>query len=250
MGRSASTAATGRSAGCACSLDPADLAATDAAAWAASTRTVAGRTATTSTGCETLRRTDWWWDRRRASSIPRGGEGAHRPRLQRPRAPGQDRAVVIGRDHHDVSGTDSPYRETSNIRDRSNVMADMAFHCWAGNRRPGHDPGGGFQRRGGRHREGDQHGVRTGAGWLGTGGRHHPLRRRVGRHGRGGPPGLGRNERGAGDGAAWNARQAAGDSASGVSAAGGEFPRVRLRRGRPPRRPATSHFRILSTTNY
>ena len=41
--------------------------------------------------------------------------------------------VIIGRDHHDVSGTDSPYRETSNIRDGSNVMADMAFHCWAGN---------------------------------------------------------------------------------------------------------------------
>ncbi len=41
--------------------------------------------------------------------------------------------VIIGRDHHDVSGTDSPYRETSNIYDGSNVMADMAFHCWAGN---------------------------------------------------------------------------------------------------------------------
>ncbi len=41
--------------------------------------------------------------------------------------------IIIGRDHHDVSGTDSPYRETSNVRDGSNVMADMAFHCWAGN---------------------------------------------------------------------------------------------------------------------
>ncbi|MFH0916319.1 MAG: urocanate hydratase [bacterium] len=41
--------------------------------------------------------------------------------------------VIIGRDHHDVSGTDSPYRETANIHDGSNVMADMAFHCWAGN---------------------------------------------------------------------------------------------------------------------
>jgi urocanate hydratase len=41
--------------------------------------------------------------------------------------------VIIGRDHHDVSGTDSPYRETSNIHDGSNMMADMAFHCWAGN---------------------------------------------------------------------------------------------------------------------
>ncbi|HPS27295.1 MAG TPA: urocanate hydratase [Bacteroidales bacterium] len=34
--------------------------------------------------------------------------------------------VVIGRDHHDVSGTDSPYRETSNIYDGSNKTADMA----------------------------------------------------------------------------------------------------------------------------
>ena len=34
--------------------------------------------------------------------------------------------VVLGRDHHDVSGTDSPYRETSNIYDSSNLTADMA----------------------------------------------------------------------------------------------------------------------------
>jgi urocanate hydratase len=36
--------------------------------------------------------------------------------------------VVIGRDHHDVSGTDSPYRETSNIYDGSKFTADMAVH--------------------------------------------------------------------------------------------------------------------------
>jgi urocanate hydratase len=36
--------------------------------------------------------------------------------------------VVLGRDHHDVSGTDSPYRETANIRDGSNLCADMAVH--------------------------------------------------------------------------------------------------------------------------
>ncbi len=36
--------------------------------------------------------------------------------------------VVLGRDHHDVSGTDSPYRETSNIYDGSNRTADMAVH--------------------------------------------------------------------------------------------------------------------------
>ena len=33
---------------------------------------------------------------------------------------------MLGRDHHDVSGTDSPYRETSNIYDGSNLTADMA----------------------------------------------------------------------------------------------------------------------------
>lgn len=41
--------------------------------------------------------------------------------------------VILGRDHHDVSGTDSPFRETSNIYDGSNVMADMATHCFGGN---------------------------------------------------------------------------------------------------------------------
>lgn len=41
--------------------------------------------------------------------------------------------VMLGRDHHDVSGTDSPFRETSNIKDGSNVMADMATQCFAGN---------------------------------------------------------------------------------------------------------------------
>jgi urocanate hydratase len=36
--------------------------------------------------------------------------------------------IVLGRDHHDVSGTDSPYRETANIKDGSNRCADMAVH--------------------------------------------------------------------------------------------------------------------------
>lgn len=43
-------------------------------------------------------------------------------------AAGQIGPVVIGRDHHDVSGTDSPYRETSNIYDGSKYTADMAMH--------------------------------------------------------------------------------------------------------------------------
>lgn len=42
-------------------------------------------------------------------------------------AAGQIGAVILGRDHHDVSGTDSPYRETSNIYDGSQFTADMAI---------------------------------------------------------------------------------------------------------------------------
>jgi urocanate hydratase len=41
--------------------------------------------------------------------------------------------VMLGRDHHDTGGTDSPFRETANIRDGSNIMAEMAVHCFTGN---------------------------------------------------------------------------------------------------------------------
>jgi urocanate hydratase len=41
--------------------------------------------------------------------------------------------IMLGRDHHDPGGTDSPFRETANITDGSNVTADMATHCFAGN---------------------------------------------------------------------------------------------------------------------
>ena len=41
--------------------------------------------------------------------------------------------IMIGRDHHDAGGADSPFRETSNIKDGSNIMADMATHDFAGN---------------------------------------------------------------------------------------------------------------------
>ncbi len=41
--------------------------------------------------------------------------------------------IMLGRDHHDTGGTDSPFRETANIYDGSRVMADMATHCFAGN---------------------------------------------------------------------------------------------------------------------
>ena len=41
--------------------------------------------------------------------------------------------VIIGRDHHDVQGTDSPFRETANIYDGSAYTSDMAHQCFAGN---------------------------------------------------------------------------------------------------------------------
>jgi urocanate hydratase len=41
--------------------------------------------------------------------------------------------IMLGRDHHDCGGTDSPFRETSNVKDGSNVMAEMATQCFAGN---------------------------------------------------------------------------------------------------------------------
>lgn|SRR5690554_209875 len=56
--------------------------------------------------------------------------------------------VMLGRDHHDVSGADSPFRETANIKDGSNIMADMSVQCFAGNAARGmslvtlHDGGG------------------------------------------------------------------------------------------------------------
>lgn len=48
-------------------------------------------------------------------------------------ADGKIGPVMMGRDHHDVSGTDSPYRETANIYDGSRTTADMSIQCFAGN---------------------------------------------------------------------------------------------------------------------
>ena len=45
---------------------------------------------------------------------------------------GQVGPIMLGRDHHDCGGTDSPFRETSNVKDGSNVMADMAVQNFAG----------------------------------------------------------------------------------------------------------------------
>ncbi|MDI9370142.1 MAG: urocanate hydratase [Synergistaceae bacterium] len=45
---------------------------------------------------------------------------------------GETGPIMIGRDHHDTGGADCPTRETSNVRDGSNVTADMSAHCFAG----------------------------------------------------------------------------------------------------------------------
>ena len=41
--------------------------------------------------------------------------------------------IMLGRDHHDTGATDSPFRETANIKDGSNIMADMAVQSFVGN---------------------------------------------------------------------------------------------------------------------
>jgi urocanate hydratase len=46
---------------------------------------------------------------------------------------GETGPIMLGRDHHDTGGTDSPYRETANIKDGSNITAEMAIQCYAGN---------------------------------------------------------------------------------------------------------------------
>ncbi len=46
---------------------------------------------------------------------------------------GKTGPIMLGRDHHDTGSTDSPFRETSNIYDGSNIMADMATLSYAGN---------------------------------------------------------------------------------------------------------------------
>ena len=99
--------------------------------------------------------------------------------------------VMLGRDHHDTGGTDSPFRETANIHDGSNIMADMATHCFAGNAARGmslvalHNGGG----------VGIGKAINGGFGLVLDGSERvdddHPPRHPLGRDGRGGPPCLG-----------------------------------------------------------
>jgi urocanate hydratase len=61
-----------------------------------------------------------------------GGRVAIALRFNRMVRNGEIGPVMIGRDHHDVSGTDSPFRETANIKDGSNITADMAIQNFVG----------------------------------------------------------------------------------------------------------------------
>jgi hypothetical protein len=65
--------------------------------------------------------------------------------------------VMLGRDHHDTGGTD-PLPETANVRDGSNIMADMATHCFAGNAARGMSPAA--RTTAGGHRQGHQRRLR------------------------------------------------------------------------------------------
>ncbi len=99
--------------------------------------------------------------------------------------------VMLGRDHHDTGGTDSPFRETANIKDGSNIMADMATHCFAGNAARGmslvalHNGGG----------VGIGKAINGGFGLVLDGSERvdgdHPSRDSLGRDGRGGAAGMG-----------------------------------------------------------
>ena len=62
-----------------------------------------------------------------------GGRAAIALRFNEMVRNGEVGPIILGRDHHDPGGTDSPFRETANIKDGSNVCADMATHCFAGN---------------------------------------------------------------------------------------------------------------------
>ena len=82
--------------------------------------------------------------------------------------------IVLGRDHHDVAGTDSPYRETANIYDGSMFTADMAVHNFVGDSFRGatwvslHNGGGRLGR-------GSQRRLRHGNRWVSNFGEEHRL---------------------------------------------------------------------------
>ena len=129
------------------------------------------RTATTMSGSATPRRTSWSSAPSAASSIRMlCGRMNIALKFNEMVRNGEIGPVMLGRDHHDTGGTDSPFRETSNIKDGSNIMADMAVPVLRRQRGPRHEPGCPAQRRRRRHRQGHQRRLRHGAGRLRAGG--------------------------------------------------------------------------------
>ena len=102
--------------------------------WNASIQTHVIRTATTGSGFVTLKRTNWLLVPS-AVILYQDAYGRTKIALKFNEMVRQGKIgpVMLGRDHHDTSGTDSTFRETSNIKDGSNIMADMAVQCFAGN---------------------------------------------------------------------------------------------------------------------
>ncbi len=154
--------------------DPADLRATDRIAAEVldaheprpRRRRRASSSSTTCAGSARPTRTGSSSARRRASSTPtRPGAGEHRAGVQRARSrDGRISApIVLGRDHHDVSGTDSPYRETANIRDGSSVLRRHGRAQRHRRRVPRRDVGQPAQRRRRGLGRGDQRRLRPGA---------------------------------------------------------------------------------------
>ncbi len=120
-----------------CSGDPADLAATDAIAG----RVLEDMLKDAPTEIQGQIRDNILWIRNASSNLPVVGSFARilyadsegRMRISKAfndaiKSGELKGPVVLGRDHHDVSGTDSPYRETANIYDGSRYTADMAVH--------------------------------------------------------------------------------------------------------------------------
>jgi len=92
--------------------------------------------------------------------------------------------VMMGRDHHDTAGADSPFRETSNVKDGSNMMADMATQCFAGNAATGHVVRYAAQWRWRGSGQGDKRRLWARSGRLGAGGRDYTQGHALGRDGR------------------------------------------------------------------
>ena len=119
--------------------------------------------------------------------------------------------IMLGRDHHDPGGTDSPLQRNRQCPGRQQHHGGHGHPLLCRQRRPGHEHGGPPQRRRRRHRQSHQRRVRPGPGRQWSGRRHHPSRDDLGRHGRGGARAWARNENAIATGIHFNAGHQATD---------------------------------------